>query len=210
MNLLLKCSVPRSATSMTRRADKYLAAHHLKPPRMVVKKSLEELLLPFFTEYKRMKLEAMKVDPVQIAHSPKVHQSTFAEPWKVVSVSNDEISALKEMDEDSFDSDVVYNIGPDRGVSNTNPFDLPSATPSIQIKSKKPGEGVFTDITTGPYGQREFKYLYLIDHNGMHIVREMTPCPESSRGIPMHSLIKSHGVVGGEIFFCPVLRVVFT
>jgi hypothetical protein len=60
---------------------------------------------------------------------------------------------------------------------------------------------VFAGVATGPYGQREFKYLYLIDHDGMHIVREMTPCPESSRGIPMHSLIISDGVVGGEIFF---------
>ena len=201
MNLLLKCSLPRSAPSVTRRADKYLAARHLLPPRMVIKKSLEELLFPFFNEYKRMKLEAMTVDPVQIANTPKVHKSTFADPWKVAKVSDDEISELVNMDEDDFDSGVVYNIGPDRSVSNTNPFDLPSTTPSVQIKSKKPGEGIFADVTTGPYGQREFKYLYLIDHSGMHIVREMTPCPESSRGIPMHSLIKSHGVVGGEIFF---------
>ena len=201
MNVILKCSLPRSATGVSRRADKYLAAHYLQPPRMKIKKSLEELLLPFFTEYKRMKLEAMTVDPVQIANTPKVHLSTFAHPWKVVTVSDDEISKFINMDENDFDSNGVYNIGPARSVSNTNPFDLPSACPSIQIKSKKPGEGVFTNVTTGPYGQREFKYLYLIDHSGMHIVREMTPCPESSRGIPMHSLIKSHGVVGGEIFF---------
>lgn len=202
MNSLISRTCSRYSTGFAHRADKHLTLHQLRPPSMAPKKKTHlELLAPFFYEHKRMKEDAMVIDPVQVDNTPKKRESTFADPWKVVSVSEREIALLKAMGEEGFETDEIYGIGPERDVTNTHPFDLPSNQPSTKIKTKKPGEGAFTEVATGPYGQREFKYLYLIDHNGMHIVREMSPCPESSRGIPLHSLIKSFGVVGGEIFF---------
>ncbi len=119
-----------------------------------------------------------------------------------MTVSETEIKELKAMQYEGFElGKKLYNIAPYREVSNTNPFDADSSPLEHQLQSRKPGEGIFTDVATGPYGQREFKYLYLIDFNGMHIIREMTPCEESSRGVPVHSMIKYRGVIGGEIFF---------
>lgn len=202
MNSLITRTCSRYSTGFAHRADKHLTLHNLRPPSMAPKKkSHQELLAPFFYEHQRMKQDAMVIDPIQVDNTPKARESTFANPWKVVAVSDREIAALTAMNEEGFETDEVYGIGPEREAINTHPYDLPSATPSTKIQTKKPGEGAFTAVATGPYGQREFKYLYLIDCNGMHIVRELSPCPESSRGIPLHSLIKSLGVVGGEIFF---------
>jgi hypothetical protein len=203
MHSIVARGCSRYATGHAHRADKYLSAHNLRPPRMLSQKkpSHTELLAPFFYKHQRMKEDAMVIDPVAIAKAPKVRESTFADPWKVVRVSEKEILAFEGMEDDNLHSCVAYGIGVEKEVTNTNPYDLPSAATSAKISSKKPGEGTFNDVATGPYGQREFKYLYVIDHSGMHIVREMTACPESSRGIFMHSLIKDRGVLGGEIFF---------
>ncbi len=202
MNSIIARACSRYSTGFAHRADKHLTLHSLRPPSMTPKKKThQELLAPFFYEHLRMKQNAMVIDPVQVDNTPKKRESSFADPWKVVTVSDREIALLKAMNEEGFETDEVYGIGPQREAINTHPYDLPSAQPSTKIQTKKPGEGAFTDVVTGPYGQREFKYLYLIDRDGMHIVREMSPCPESSRGIPLHSLIKSFAVVGGEIFF---------
>lgn len=202
MNLLIRRISSRYSTGAAHRLDKHRLGHGLQTPRMVsLRKSHAEMLKPFFYEHQRMRQNAMVIDPVAIANTPKVRESAFAEPWKTVNVSVEEVSAFDRAEVDDGSPDFVYDIGPMRDVTNTHPFDVPAAQPSTTIFSRKPGEGIFTEVTPGPYGQREFKYLYLIDHNGMHIVREMTPCPESSRGIPMHSFIKTRGIVAGEIFF---------
>lgn len=202
MNFLINRTCSRYSTGFAHRADKHLTLHTLRPPSMAPKKKThQELLAPFFYEHQRMKQDAMVIDPVQVDNTPKKRESSFADPWKVVTVSDREIAALMTMNEEGFEEDEVYGIGPERAAINTHPYDLPSAQPSTKIQTKKPGEGAFTEVATGPYGQREFKYLYLVGRKGMDIVREMSPCPESSRGIPLHSLIKSFAVVGGEIFF---------
>jgi hypothetical protein len=155
-----------------------------------------------YTEYLEMKKKAMVIDPEIIAGTPKVVSSTFAKPWKVVGVSDREIGVLKAAHYNGFEfGKTLYNIAPYREISNTNPFDANTLALENQLQSRKPGQGIFTDVATGPYGQREFKYLYLIDFEGMHIIREMMPCEASSRGVPLHSLIKCRGVIGGEIFF---------
>ena len=155
-----------------------------------------------YAEYLEMKKKAMVIDPKIIDSTPKVVSSTFAEPWKVVRVSDREIGALQAMHYNGFEfGKTLYNIATYREISNTNPFDADTRALESKLQSRKPGEGIFAEVATGPYGQREFKYLYLIDFEGMHIIREMMPCEASSRGVPLHSLIKGRGVIGGEIFF---------
>jgi hypothetical protein len=184
-------------------ASKGLGAHCRRSPHMVPRTVLYTYpLAKEYAEYLEMKKKAMVIDPKVIASTPKVISSTFADPWKMVSVSEREIADLKAMHYDGFEfGKTLYNIAPYREISNTNPFDTDTCVLKNQLQSRKPGEGIFIDVATGPYGQREFKYLYLIDFEGMHIIREMIPCTVSSRGVPLHSLIKYRGVIGGEIFF---------
>ena len=203
MNLLLKGRVPRSSTNFHRNALKNSADLGRQAPRMVPRTAhYTDPLLKAFVAYQEMKKKAMVVDPKVIAATTKVISSTLAEPWKVVTVPESELAALVAMLYHGLEyGKPLYNIAPQKPPSNTNPYDANTLPLEDQLQSRKPGEGIFTNVAAGPYGQREFKYLYLIDFAGMHIIREMTPCEESSRGIPLHSMIKLRGVVGGEIFF---------
>ncbi len=203
MNLLLKGRVPRSSTNFHSNSLKGSVDRGCQAPRIVPRTvHYTDPLAKAFVEYLEMKKKAMVVDPKVIAATPKVISSTLAEPWKVVTVPESELAALVAMLYHGLEyGKPLYNIAPQKLPSNTNPYDANTLPLEDQLQSRKPGEGIFTNVATGPYGQREFKYLYLIDFAGMHIIREMTPCDESSRGIPLHSMIKSRGVVGGEIFF---------
>lgn len=203
MNLLATRTSARSSINFHHRSGKGPMNQGRQAPRMVPRTVLYSYALAKeYGEYLEMKKKAMVVDPMAIANTPKVVSSTFAAPWKVVTVSESEIAVLKGMHYEGFElGKKLYNIAPYREVSNTNPFDADSSSLEHQLQSRRPGEGIFSDVATGPYGQREFKYLYLIDFKGMHIIREMTPCQESSRGVPLHSMIKYRGVIGGEIFF---------
>lgn len=203
MNLLATRTTARFSTNSGRHACKGSADYGRRAPSMVSRKVVYTYALAKeYAEYLEMKKKAMVIDPKVIASTPKVISSTFADPWKVVSVSEREIADLKAMHYEGFEfGKTLYNIAPYREISNTNPFDADTRALENQLQTRKPGEGIFTDVATGPYGQREFKYLYLIDFAGMHIVREMMPCEASSRGVPLHSLIKYRGVIGGEIFF---------
>ncbi len=203
MNLIASRISARSATNLHRHSLKGSVGNDRRAPKMVPRTVLyTEPLAKAFAEYREMKNKAMVVDPKVIAATPKVISSTFAEPWKVVTVSESELAALVAMLYHGFEhGKPLYNIAPQKPPSNTNPYDANILPLEDQLQSRKPGEGIFANVATGPYGQREYKYLYLIDFSGMHIIREMTPCEESSRGVPLHSMIKLRGVVGGEIFF---------
>ncbi len=203
MNLLATRIRTRFSKNLGNHDSTASAGHGRRIPRVAHRTAVYTYpLAKEYTEYLEMKKKAMVIDPKIIASTPKIVSSTFAEPWKVVSVSEREIGSLKAMHYDGFEfGKTLYNIAPYREISNTNPFDTDTLALENQLQSRKPGEGIFTDVVTGPYGQREFKYLYLIDFEGMHIIREMMPCEASSRGVPLHSLIKHRGVIGGEIFF---------
>ena len=202
MNSIASRISARSSINFHRNSFKGSIEHGRRAPRMVPRAvHYTDPLAKAFTEYREMKKKAMVVDPKVIAATPKVISSTLAEPWKVVTVPESELAALRATHHHGFEfGKTLYNIGPLRPPSNTNPYDANTSPLEDQLQSRKPGEGIFTNVATGPYGQREYKYLYLIAAS-MHIIREMTPCAESSRGIPLHSMIKSRGVVGGEIFF---------
>lgn len=203
MNLLATRISARSSTNFHRNSLKGSVDHGRRAPRMIPRTAhYTDPLAKAYAEYQEMKKKAMVVDPKIIAAAPKVISSTLAQPWKVVTVPESEFAALKDTQYHGFEfGKTLYNIGSLRPPSNTNPYDADTSPLKDQLQSRKPGEGIFTDVARGPYGQREYKYLYLIDFAGMHIIREMTPCEESSRGIPLHSMIKLRGMVGGEIFF---------
>lgn len=203
MNSITSRLIARSSTNLHRHSLTGSVDYGRRAPRMVPRTAhYTDPLAKAYAEYQEMKKKAMVVDPKVIAATPKVISSTLAEPWKVVAVPESELAALKTMRYHGLEyGKSLFNIAPQRPPSNTNPYDANTLPLEDQLQSRKPGEGIFANVATGPYGQREYKYLYLIDFAGMHIIREMTPCEESSRGIPLHSMIKLRGVVGGEIFF---------
>jgi hypothetical protein len=203
MNSIASRISARSSTNLHRHSLKGSAINDRRAPKMVPRTVLyTDPLAKAYAEHQEMKNKAMVVDPKVIAATPKVISSILAEPWKVVTVPESELAALKTMHYHGLEyGKSLFNIAPQRPPSNTNPYDANTLPLEDQLQSRKPGEGIFANVATGPYGQREYKYLYLIDFAGMHIIREMTPCEESSRGIPLHSMIKLRGVVGGEIFF---------
>lgn len=202
MNSLATRIIARTSTNLHRNVLKGSVDHGHRAPRMVPRTVLyTDPLAKAYAEYQEMKKKAMVVDPKVIAATPKVISSTLAEPWKVVIVPENELAALKATHHHGFEfGKTLYNIGSLGPPSNTNPYDADTLPLKDQLQSRKPGEDIFTNVARGPYGQREYKYLYVIAED-MNIIREMTPCEKSSRGIPLHSMIKSRGVVGGEIFF---------
>ena len=202
MNSLATRIIARTSTNLHRNVLKGSVDHGHRAPRMVPRTVLyTDPLAKAYAEYQEMKKKAMVVDPKVIAATPKVISSTLAEPWKVVIVPENELAALKATHYDGFEfGKTLYNIGPLRPPSNTNPYDADTLPLKDQLQSRKPGEGIFTNVAKGPYGQREYKYLFLVAKK-MYIIHELTPCEESSRGFALHSMIKSRGVVGGEIFF---------
>ncbi len=96
---------------------------------------------------------------------------------------------------------VLHGIGKLRLPSDCNPLEVSEFALEDQTKTTRPGLGRFKDVLSGGYDNRPYKYLYVIDHEGLHLVREFTECEQSSRGIAVHSLIKSHAIIGGEAFF---------
>lgn len=203
MHLIATRIGARSTMNFHRHSFNASVDHGRRAPRMVPRtEHYKDPLAKAFAEYREMKNKAIVVDPKIIAATPRVISSTLAEPWKVVTVPESEFAALKATHYHGLEfGKALFNIAPQRLPINTNPYDADTSALEDQLQSRKPGEGIFTNVAMGPYGQREFKYLYLIDFAGVHIIREMTPCEESSRGIPLHSMIKHRGVVGGEIFF---------
>ena len=152
----------------------------------------------------------IRIDPVLWMQPPKASDTTLAAPWKTVTVM---LATLRELCGPNYPnwcppaypylSPLVgcWGIGAGRKAANCNPVDINELALDGHIESRAPGQGPFAHVVRGPYGERYCKYLYVIDHAGMHIVREMTPCDLSSRGIALHSLMREEAIVGGEIFF---------
>lgn len=157
----------------------------------------------------RARQTRIRIDPVLWREPPKTSDSTLAPPWRTVKVS---LQTLRELIGPTYPyargpaspclSSLIgcWGIGAGRAAANCNPLDVRRALDE-QTRSRVPGQGPFNEVVRGPYGERYCKYLYVIDHEGMHIVREMTPCDLSSRGIALHSLMRDEAIVGGEMFF---------
>ena len=126
--------------------------------------------------------------------------STFALPTGVVSMSASDIESFL-VQKAEVHQGVLHGIGKLRLPSDCNPLEVSGFALGDQTQTTRPGSGRFKDVACGGYDNRPYKYLYVIDAEGLHIVREFTECEKSSRGIAVHSLIKSHGIIGGEAFF---------
>lgn len=153
-------------------------------------------------QWSRDRQNAMQVDMARLNDAPRTSDTRLAPPWRVVEVPLEHLDLLKHSTYPYCSALVsMWFIGDGREVANCNPFDInPGALYDERI-SRRPGEGRFDNVVPGAYGNRNFKYLFAIDHRGMHIAREMTPCSLDSRGIITHSKLVDRGVIGGEIFF---------
>ncbi|MEO0316490.1 MAG: hypothetical protein RL404_167 [Pseudomonadota bacterium] len=153
----------------------------------------------------RARQSRMMVDPVLRARPPGTSDSTLDVPWRIVLVPRSRLRWLAEFDHTHEPSHAaLWCIGSKRAAVNSNPIDVDGTAMQYELQSRRPAQGRFKGVVCGPYGERYSKYLFVIDHSGMHIVREMTPCDLSSRGIALHSLMREEAVVGGEIFFDPM------
>jgi hypothetical protein len=157
---------------------------------------------PELTEWARDKVKAMTVDLAKIDANPEQTDTTLAAPWRIALVPRGRLEMLQYTEYPcAGSSTMLWGIGPERPVANCNRHDINPAAIDAERISSHPGKGPFRPVARGAYGNRNFKYLYAIDHRGMHIAREMTPCKMSSRGIITHSILVDRGIIGGEIFF---------
>ena len=157
---------------------------------------------PQLTEWAQARMKAMEVDVRQIDKCPEQTDTVLAKPWRMVIVPVERLEMLRHVDYPcAGSSTMLWGIGPERPVGNCNTYDVNPRAIDFERSSSRPGKGPFRDVVRGAYGNRNFKYLWAIDHRGMHIAREMTPCALDSRGIITHSKLVDRGVIGGEIFF---------
>jgi len=185
----------------------------LNPPRMTQTRRFSalglepaccnhDLLHETRVEWAKARRTKIIVDPIQLSSQHRVSDTTLDRPWRYVEIPPSHLEHLSGIHYVCASSSYrLWGIGKSKPAENSNPHDIYPSALQDQLHSRRPGQGPFTEVVTGPYGDRYSKYLFVIDHLGMHIIREMTPCDFSSRGIPLHSLMKSEAVIGGEIFF---------
>lgn len=155
-----------------------------------------------FYEWSRARVKAMTVDVNKLNENPRATDTVLRRPWRTVIVARDRAENLKHHQYHYCSPSIwMWNIGYGRPVTNCNPYDINPKAIDYERMTRRPGEGQFDRVARGAYGNRNFKYLWAIDHEGMKIAREMTPCSASSRGIITHSILVDKGIIGGEIFF---------
>lgn len=157
-------------------------------------------------QWARERQKAIKIDLSTLDDNPRATDTTLAPPWRTIVVPNRNLEALKHHGYPvPTGTGPLWGIGECRPVANCNPVDINPDAIDSERSTRRPGvyswNGPFEGVVRGAYGNRNFKYLYAIDHRGMHVVREMTPCAMSSRGIPTHSILVNEGAAAGEIFF---------
>lgn len=153
-------------------------------------------------EWAQARTKAMEVDVSKLNENPHSTDTTLLPPWRTVLVPKKRIENLKYHEYTYCSPSIwMWNIGYGRPVTNCNPYDVNPGAIDHERMTRRPGKGRFDPVVRGAYGNRNFKYLWAIDHIGMHIAREMTPCKLSSRGVITHSILVDKGIIGGEIFF---------
>ncbi len=207
-----RCHSPRHTLAATagRQRTALSTASVMRSPRMH-----SRALHPMPQGWDRDRAHALHVEFAQarvrlaeglpLAEAPKAGAETrLAPPWRKVAVPRSRLELLKSENYPAAVGFVkMWGVGECRPVANCNPFDVFPAAPDLPIMSRRPGQGRFDGVLCGMYGIREFKYLWVLDHRGLHIVREMTGCKFSARGIATHSMIVDRGILGGEVFFDP-------
>lgn len=177
-------------------------SHHTRLLHTALLGNTSDAIDPELTEWAKAKVNAMVVDTTKINANPEQTDTTLASPWRIALVPSHRLENLRYAEYPcAGSSTLLWGIGPERPVANCNRYDVNPAAIDSERSSSRPGKGLFQRVVRGAYGNRNVKYLWAIDHRGMHIAREMTPCKMSSRGIITHSILVEQGVVGGEIFF---------
>lgn len=155
-----------------------------------------------FYEWARARAQAVTVDVTKLNENPRATDTVLRRPWRTVIVPKERTENLKHHQYYYCSPGIrMWNIGYGSPVTNCNRYDINPGAIDSERTTRRPGEGQFDRVARGAYGNRNFKYLWAIDHKGMHIAREMTPCSASSRGIITHSILVDKGIIGGEIFF---------
>ncbi|MFN5234193.1 MAG: hypothetical protein ACK5CK_06755 [Burkholderiaceae bacterium] len=153
-------------------------------------------------EFAKARQQRMKVDVSRLNENPRATDTELLPHWRTILVPKKRIEALKSHEYHYCSPSIrMWNIGYGRSVENCNPYDVNPGAIDYERITRAPGKGPFDPVARGAYGNRNFKYLWAIDHRGMHIAREMTPCEFGSRGIITHSLLVDKAIVAGEIFF---------
>lgn len=153
-------------------------------------------------EWAKARTQAMTIDVSRINENPRATDTVLRRPWRTVAVPRARVENLKHHHYYYCSPSIsMWNIGYGRPVANCNSYDVNPGAIDQERMTRRPGKGRFDPVARGAYGNRNFKYLMAIDHEGMHIAREMTPCKLSSRGIITHSILVDKGISAGEIFF---------
>jgi hypothetical protein len=153
-------------------------------------------------EWAKARTQAMTVDVSRINEDPRATDTALLPPWRTITVPRARVENLKHHHYYYCSPSIsMWNIGYGRTVGNCNPYDVNPGAIDHERMTQRPGKGPFDPVVRGAYGNRNFKYLWAIDHEGMHIAREMTPCKLSSRGVITHSILVDRGINAGEIFF---------
>jgi hypothetical protein len=153
-------------------------------------------------EWAKARTQAMTVDVSRLDENSRETDTVLLPPWRTVLVPKARVEDLKfHVYHYCSPSIWMWNIGYGRPVVNCNPYDVNPGAIDHERTTRRPGKGHFDSVARGAYGNRNFKYLWAIDHAGMHIAREMTPCKMSSRGVITHSILVDKGINAGEIFF---------
>jgi hypothetical protein len=153
-------------------------------------------------EWAKARTQAMTFDVSRINDDPRATDTVLLPPWRTVLVPKARVEDLKfHVYHYCSPSIWMWKIGYGRPVGNCNPYDVNPGAIDHERMTRRPGKGHFDSVARGAYGNRNFKYLWAIDHEGMHIAREMTPCKLSSRGVITHSILVDKGINAGEIFF---------
>ena len=153
-------------------------------------------------EWAKARTQAMQVDVSKLNENADTTNTTLLPPWRTVMVPKKRVENLTHHEYTYCSPSIwMWNIGYGRPVANCNPHDINPGAIDSERRTRRPGQGRFDEVARGAYGNRNFKYLWAIDHAGMHIAREMTPCKMSSRGVITHSILVDQGIIAGELFF---------
>ncbi len=173
--------------------------------------------------WERERQKSSTIDIQSLMAAEKVSGSSFAAPWAVEIVEPGPLDALKLETEDYRDrlselqrtsrkrlpvglpgNPPIFGIGPLKAACGVNSFDGSPSDLTSKLIELRPGESEVTSVVRGPYDLRSCKYLFVIDHYGLHVLHELTACKTTARGFgghPQLPKIDGWAAVGGEAFF---------
>lgn len=228
MMKIAKLSLPRSKSCLTQEVRQGVRQDPpIQPPRVVRRKydqskysSFCELITDHMAAWENDRRKGfIDIDPVALAKTPKISGSSFAQPWAVEVVSDEALVELnaetdryaaqlaqlppRKLPQTLPGNPVIFGIGPLKAPCNATILDSAPSALSKDIITTRAGASIAGDIVRSPYDVRAFKHLFVINHYGLHLVREMSQCKTTARGIAGHPQLADEAAIGGEAFFDP-------